>query len=370
MANYYTGTGGSDSTGDGTSHATRWLTIQKAIDSMTTGQRNQLNCTGSETLSAALDFTTRPYAPSESNYLILKGYGGAFSLDGGGAEIVTGDTVDGLYFQNFKFTNWGSGQCFSLDNYCGFAECEFDGEGSRAEIVDMDVNCYFVRNKVHSMAQNGHICRFAGGSKIIDNYFHVVSMASGNVVIQCTGTECSVERNIVSIKAMASSGCHAIAGTDGTLIVGNSIFNQSSVQGTGIKTVGARAVRNNIVGSFSVGVEASSQIKYYAGNKFYNCTTPESLTEITVFDLGGNDTALGSNPFTTTGSTDHNDDDFTPVSAVHATGRPVEFYDPGGAFGTRNMSYIDPGALQHEDAGGGGGGLTQRQTIIQNIGTY
>jgi len=42
---WYTGDGGSDSNG-GTSHADRWLTIQKALDTMDQSQQNVLNIRG------------------------------------------------------------------------------------------------------------------------------------------------------------------------------------------------------------------------------------------------------------------------------------------------------------------------------------
>ena len=89
---WYTGTGGNDTTGDGTSHATRWLTVQHALDNMTTGQRNRLNCTGSETLSATLNLTTYG-SPGFGTELLLQGYtstagdGGIFAINGGTSSI-------------------------------------------------------------------------------------------------------------------------------------------------------------------------------------------------------------------------------------------------------------------------------------------
>ena len=376
MASYYTGTGGNDTTGDGLSHATRWLTIQKAIDTMTTGQANRLNVTGSETLSSALDFATRPYTPTPDNWLHIAGYTsveddkGVFSLNGGGSEIVTGDAVDNLSFELVKFTNWGASTVFSTDNGFELVNCEFDGEGARAALIDTDNGFMLLNCKIHSMAVSGtFFIRTGRSARIQNNYFQIDSATANDVLIQGNSSEINVSNNVFNIKTNSTLTVIDMI-VDECEVVGNSIYNQTEGNGIGI-TVAANAestvVLNNIVGGMATGInlEAGSSCSVYGHNKFFSNTADESLSGAIKINLGNN-TDLGANPFTSTGNADHNNDDFRVDTTVKALAFPATLYDPGGAFGDRNQNFLDCGALQREEAGGSGAIVNQGLQAIES----
>ena len=58
---YVDPTSGSDATGDGTSHAAAWATIQHALDNITQGTYGDainIQCDGTSSLSSGLDLST------------------------------------------------------------------------------------------------------------------------------------------------------------------------------------------------------------------------------------------------------------------------------------------------------------------------
>lgn len=372
---WYTGTGGNDTTGDGTSHATRWLTIQKALDNMTTAQPNNLNCTGSETLSASLDFTTYG-GPSTDNYLRFQGYtttaedGGIFALNGGTNEIIAGDNRSAIKFRHFKFTNWGTGTAFSMDNNCGWFECEFDGEGARSAVLDGDLHTQVICCKIHGIIGSAvHAITGVTSSVFKYNYIQMDSMAAfwGVLNLSIGGI---AEGNVFSIKSPNATSAIIYVSGDGAEVSNNTIFNQSTAAGYGIfldsTAVEDGIVLNNIIGGMAQGVkvDAGAGLSLYGFNKFFSNTTDEQLDGFVVCNLGSN-TDLGANPLTTTGSADHNDDDFTVDTTVKAGAYPTELYDPDATQADRNQQFIDSGALQREEpAGGGGGGGGGAKNVI------
>jgi len=370
MTEWYAGTGGNDSTGDGTSYATRWLTIQKFIDAGTTGQANRLNVSGSETLSASLDFTTRPMTLTQDNFLLIEGItdtaddGGIFALDGGANEIINDDNLDAIFLSRCKFTNWGTGTAFSLDNWCGFSECEFDGEGSRTHIIDSDIQLSIVNCKIHGLASTGTVLTIAG--LCYGNYFQMDSMTTTDYIINLASSGAAAINNVISMKTTSSGVVGIRLGGDDHSAIGNTVFNQSVGTGVGIQNSNEGAsILNNIVCGCGTGIEAAvgSTLRMYGGNKLWNNTTNETLNNHVIFDLGGNE-VLGGNPFTSTGNADPDDDDFTVDTSVKGLAYPSQLWNPGNAFGTRNKQYLDAGALQREEAGGLSFINSRRSTLI------
>lgn len=364
MTSYYVRSSGGSDSNDGLSHATAWATIQHAINTMTTGQANRLNLSGTFTLSASLDFATRPYSPNQDNWLKLQGYstvegdGGIARINGGGNEIINDDNLDSIHIQHCKFTNWGSGTAFSLDNYCNFAENEFDGEGARTAVIDADNGLTFVCNLVHGIALDG-VCVWAPneGNLVAFNYIQIDSATTGDQVIRL-GVSSSAFGNIVNILGW-NTGCTAllVAG-DFCRVFSNTLVNQDGINSIGIAADNAGneglLVFNNLLKDFATGISSptGSQMDIYGFNKFHGCTVNESLSGGIAINLGNNDT-LASSPFTSLGNANHYEDDFSVSSDLDDSAYPVQMYDPDGIFGARNQTHLIVGALQRASGGGG-----------------
>ena len=367
---WYTGTGGDDTTGDGTSHATRWLTVQKALDSMTTGQRNRLNCTGSETLSSTLNLTTYG-SPGLGTELLIQGYtstagdGGVFAINGGTNSIFN-EGKPNIGWRNLKFTNWGSSnRCINTGGANVITECEFDGEGSHALVGDFEGFFTFANNKVHGIVGSSTSATFnLNGGYFANNYIQQDSATQAHDTLYVQGGSMRIESNVFSLNTTVAVKVINLI-SDNNQVYHNTIFNQAACTGTGINlgrtTDDYGSAYNNIICGFSgtggVGIKSTVQtVNLYGNNKFWNNTTDEDVVGDLIIDIGGSESLL-SNPFTSTGNADHNDDDFTLLSGVRGDAWSGGLYDPDDAFGSRNLNTRDVGALQSAAAGGGGGGL-------------
>lgn len=359
MASYYVrATGGSDGN-DGLSHANGWATIQHALDTMTTGQANRCNCSGSFTLSSSLSTATYGTATPD-NFLLFAGYttveddGGICTVDGGTNEIVNDINADAYNWERHLFKNWGTSTAFSLDNFCGWYKCEFDGEGARVSAIDADQGCIFAENKIHGMVPTASLdcVNFVSDTTVVLNYLQFDSGASSAVAINTSSTAGLILGNVISLKTTTSMRGIEIFG-DNIQIIGNTVFNQSAGTGIGINLSGSAidmgTVINNLVAGMSgaggKGVACNANSVLYGNNKFWNNTTHESGLAGVIHNLGNNDT-LGANPFKTTGQADPDDDDFEISAAALAW--PAQLYNPDSNFGTRNQSYGDVGALVRE----------------------
>ena len=316
ITEYYVGDGGNDSTGDGTSHATRWLTIQKALDTMT--QANlpiRLNVRGLTTAEGGWDFTSHAsgdWPTTQDDFMIIQGYdtvagdGTVATIDSNAVETVNDVTKRGLFFRDLEFSNWGTGTAFSLDNYCGFFSCKFDGEGARKTAIDADLalvvmNCEFVNFALDA----SFLIAALDYSYFAYNYFEVESATASDNVIQITNGVAL--NNIISLNT--TTDCNGIKTNGSTDIVdGNSILNKAAGTGSGIYMNSAVVVCvNNLVEGFSgtggVGIEVPSGgvAIHYSNNAVYDCDTEETLTGEVGYDAD-NETPLSASPFAKTGS--------------------------------------------------------------------
>ena len=369
MTEYFCGESGSDAA-DGQSHANRWLTPQKAFDSVSAAAGgHRINFFGSITLTATPSLTTFGNG-SVSAYTTLQGYtstpgdGGIASIDGGGFPFLANTAQDGMILRNFKFTNWGSGFGVQLDNFGAVLECEFDGEGARVQALDVDQGWMIRRNKIHDMiATTENILQTGTNSFVIENY---IQSTGGSAILLLTSDQAF--NNVISLNS-TNAACYGIeVNGDFISIKNNTIYNRAAGTGRGILTLTGSDILfidNNIVAGFSgtggVGILApsGSDIVVPGHNHFWNNATDTSLTD--VHGTIAIDTAFAENPFVSTDNADPNDDDFslTEAALAYFTG----LYDPDGAFGSRNKSYGDVGALTRSYAGGGGGGGISQQLI-------
>lgn len=334
---------------------------------MTTAQANRLNCTGSETLSSSLDFTTYGN-PTSANPLQMVGYtsveddGGVFELNGGTNAIINDATIDGVHTQLFKITNWGTSFCYVINDDCSFFKCEWDGESARTRVLDIDTDCYVFDCKMYDInaATSAAVNSVSTRTHFVNNYIHVVSTLGGWRALGVTNGGI-ILNNVISLDTTGTGEgirMNAIAGT----VIGNTVFNQSAGTGRGINNNSTGNDNNNCIGNIvcgfsgvgGVGIRCDSSAFFtmYGYNHFWNNTTDEQT--VTALQDHGNNSALSANPFLSTGNADHNDDDFTVDASVKNLGYPAGLYDPGGAFGDRNRSFMEPGALQRRPGGGGG----------------
>lgn len=357
---WYTGTGGNDTTGDGTSHATRWLTVQHALDNMTTGQRNRLNCTGSETLSATLNLTTYG-SPGFGTELLLQGYtstagdGGIFAINGGTSSIFN-EVKSSMGWRNLKFTNWGGSTnfCINTGGANVITECEFDGGGLSNCVCDLEQNCFFANNKVHGIIGNSTTAAFnLNGGHFRNNYIQQDSATSAQNTLYVQGSTNQIVNNVFSLNTTTAIVVVKIT-SDSNNVSCNTIFNQTACTGTGISmgrtTDDYMVCFGNIVCGFSgVGGKGilcgDNSPNVYGKHKFWNNTTDEDVGGQLLMYLGDSE-SLSSNPFTSTGNADHNDDDFTLLVGERGDAWPAELYDPDDAFGSRNTNTHDIGPLQ------------------------
>ena len=265
---------------------------------------------------------------------------------------------------NLKFTDWGTGDAVLLDNFCEVIGCEFDGNvGGNDEIAGFGINCIFSCNKVHGIAASlSTNISLSSGSMFNHNYIQCDSNANNSQIVS-SSAGIVVDNNVMVFNS--TNSFRAIALGDGGIVIGNTLYNDQT-GGTGIYMSGGAIERttvlNNIVEGFSTGIllGSGSNIRRYGSNKYYNNSTNESLSGTVILDLGGN-SVLSASAFTSVGNADPNDDDFTVGTEVKAAGYPEQLWNLDNAFGTRNKTFIDVGALQREEAAGGGVALINRR---------
>jgi hypothetical protein len=361
MASYYTGTGGNDTTGDGTTHATRWLTIQHALNNMTRGQFNRLNCTGSETLSASLDFTTYGSPASDDQPLFIQGYtsvegdGGVYEINGGGNAIINDTSLDFLGLQRLKITNWGSTYAFALDNNNTFIECEFDGGGSSRQFIDNDSDLKIVRCKLHNVEYSGtSYLIFATTIQMFYTILQVKITGAASLVL--VGANSNIQGNIFNVDSTALE--YGLRGNgDDYVISNNTYYNKSAGIESAIYQPSNNErtrVFNNIIegvsGPGGIGIDQPSagySSAIIGPNGFYNNTTNQSLNGFALMDNTASDVAFTASPFASVGNVDPDDDDFTVGTEAKAAGLGA------GYSSAANTSFADLGALQREEAVGG-----------------
>ncbi len=328
-----------------------YLDLQYALDTMTrdatNGDRINILAGTDEVLAAALDLTTYG-TPNTTAPLIIQGYtttagdGGIGGISGNGTySIIASSTLDAIHFIDMHLHNSGSATIVSLDDFCYIVNCEIDNTTGSGLWLDRPViiNCF-----IHNTGAFGLRCQ--QGGYVFGNHFE-------NGANSFT-TACYLNSNasLATFNTFSLSGASngIFVNLTAVTIANNSIYSSSGTgQGIIIGGGGNAIVVGNIIEGFSgvggIGLQtiADGGLILKGNNAFYNNTTDESLSGWESRDMGG-DQSLGASPFT-----DAANGDFTVDTSVRALAYPTANYP-----GLSVRSYLDIGALQRQEAGGGG----------------
>ena len=349
---------GNDSTGDGLSHATAWLTTSHALGTIaidtTDGDRINVCDEGTETLTAAMPFSTYGGHSSRNAGLTIEGYtatagdGGLFSFDCGGYGFVSATSQDYIVIQNGKFTNWGYGNlCFYLDDYCSFVNLEFDatipsGNNSYRCIVAGSVT-NIIGCKFHNFYDTSGVCiQCSSSSRIINNHIDTSSHAALRIY-----NAVLVYGNLI-LNGRYNGECIELRNGYGSRIINNSLISSASstAQGIGANDAGLDSslilIMNNYIEGFigvgGAGISFNSDYgpNWVTNNYVYNCTDPDdSMGEL--FTTRNDPTIVVSDP----GLMDWANGDWRPTKALIGKSETTEFLPSGTA------SSLDIGAIQH-----------------------
>lgn len=353
LTNYYVDPqNGSDSTGTG-AIGSPWQTTQHALNTIVAGAGgDQINikATTDDVLAAGLDFTTYG-SPTAIKPVVFRGYtsaandGGIGGLSGNASVTIYAGGKSYVSFINLHCHNVGAHNVIGqLSADCFIVSCEGDTLTGANLIFwgDIIIGCY---------------CHSGGTSYWIDAGVVMFNRleSSGNVTTIRTNRSYSpVMYNTIALTGSGNSGT-GILDASGDAIIGNSIWCNAGT-GTGINlsgTAGEYTVLDNIIEGFSgtggVGISGSN-IAAICGNNFYrNNATNNGITGSIPYAPA--DTTLGSEPFNNpTGSPP--DLSLSAAGITACKGKALF----GQYYGNPFTSYRDAGAVQHQDAGGSGGG--------------
>ncbi len=327
-----------------------WATVQHALDFVTrdaaNGDRFNVKNGTDDVLAAALDFSTYG-TPTAAAPWILQGYsaaaedGGIGGVSGGGAVgIVGGDALDFLYFIDMHLHNTGANDIISIDNNNAFINCEIDNTTLLA--LDLDSSCIVINCYIHNC---DGIVITTGGVIAYNTFEHITNQFT--FAIQAVGPGSMILFNVIDM----ALGVGILVNQDYIVVLFNSIYSTAGT-GAGIRVPAnsqGAIVMNNICEGFSgvggIGIEivAGAKLAQYGFNAFFNNTTNLSNGGDLFVDLSANDQVLGASPFTNAAA-----DDFTVDTSVRALAYLLANY-PSLAV----RSYLDIGALQRQEAGGG-----------------
>lgn len=328
-----------------------WATVQHALDFTTrdaaNGDRFNVKAGTDDVLAAALDFTTYGN-PTAVGPWILQGYttsagdGGIGGIDCDASFSVFASTaLDYITIQDMHLHNAGAQDIINLDNYIHMINVEVDDTSATGIQIDSTGKikyCY-----VHNVGTYGiraddnntiEYCTLENGTNDFD------------VAIITTGANTSIRNNVISVDS-SSDGIQNTAVTPGALICieGNSIYSSGGT-GQGIIIAGKGTILlNNIVEGFSgvggIGYDVNEDLTLYGHNSAYNNATNFDLAGGTAqYRNLGNNTVLGSSPFSNPGA-----GNFEVDTSVQAGGWPTAFK------GIATDTFIDEGAAQREETG-------------------
>ena len=331
-----------------------WATVQHALNFTTrdavNGDRMNIMAGTDDVLAAALVLTTYG-VPALGIPLIFQGYTAAAGdrgiggIDGAGSFGIFADTgLDAIGLIDLHLHNSGAANIVHLDNDTYAENCEIDNTTGSGIYLDNDatvINCY-----IHNCDAYG--IRFGQRGVAWGN--HLENGANDFVI----GIYASSVNSVASFNTLDIDGTTdgiSIAGARQNVYDNNTIYSNAG-SGTGIDVLANTPVlsmRNNYIEGFSAGggigiqLAATSALWLYGHNKFYNNNDDESLNG-DIFQNVGNNDLLGSSGLTNPGA-----DNFTADTDLKALGYPT-----GNNQGLAVRTYLDVGALQREEAGGGG----------------
>lgn len=367
MADYYIDySTGDDTTGAGTS-GNPWKTLQKAIDNAAGGDTIWVANTSAQVVSAQISWSsgwsggTGAEAP-----LIIRGWdnGGSITISFPGSNYTGVGEID------------GSGQAFSplfsttsQPTNLLFYRIKFTGSGNTSG-ANVWVRCYtnwqFVECEFHPDTASTYACGNASDLTFLGCYFHTSSTSSG-VASLTTNTRGSfvgwcyfnvAQYAIYSVRGVCCNNVLKGNGVSGSplMLTGNpcivfgNTFDSNGARTTNLLDLSNNAndawnfaINNILVGASGVGgvgVAWRAAAWFGGNNHFYNNTTNQSNSP---------GIAIGTDQTTDPTFTDASSADYSVGANAKAKGYP------GGFTGSSTYNYLDMGAAQRQEAGGGGG---------------
>lgn len=302
---YVRGTNGTDSAGNGTSHATAYQTLQYAMDDVgtthgrntTDGDRFNICDESSQVLSATLSFasygaTSIAYPIRFEGYTTTSGDGGIGNIDCNGSTYgFNSDVNRNMGLRNLKVHNFGTATyCIRLSGGSSVLNCEVTN-GNGTGIYNGGPYGSVIGCHVHDIGNYG--IHWATDGIVYGNYVKndgTRTMSSG---IYTQGRPSYVLNNIVSVDS-STNGINL--GHDGTSAIGNTVLSNAGT-GSGIFSVNNHPggiIIANIVEGFSgtggkgidygTGTEPPVNI---GSNSVFNCTTKyANNTSPILFNIG------------------------------------------------------------------------------------
>ena len=329
-----------------------WATVQHALNfttrDATNGDRINILAGTDDVLAAALSLATYG-TPTNIVPLILQGYtsaagdGGIGGISGNGTYTMFAPTsLDSINFVDLHMHNSGSAQIVHLDNSIYISHCELDNTTGGG--IRLDNNGYVGHCYIHNTGGDG--IRVNASSMAMSNYLENGTDDFDQAIV----LDSSSSRAIFNIIDVDGASDGIVTDLSDHSVENNSIYSNGGT-GQGINVIGGTAhlssLTNNMIEGFSgvggigINVVTAGNIMLYGHNFTYNNATNYSISGTALKDLGNN-TTLGSSPFT-----DPANNDFTVSTALQALGYPSAFTVEG-----TNTQFLDVGALQREEAGG------------------
>ena len=297
------GSGGSGTSGD------PWGSLQEAIDNASVGSYNVgvFNCTGSETLSSGLDFSSW----SGDHGLVWRGFtssagdGGRYGIDIDGNEWPSGHKNYNV-FADLDISNSGSDSSFF--NHGGayansFLNCKFSNWNiATTEAVVRASDTYQYPKILNCEFTDIEAWCVGAGSTFVDSCFF---SNSGTREIETACGAVSVANSVFSLSGASNGWSYERGG-----ICSHNSFFSSGGTGTGaLVSKGFNSIHSNLFEGFSGtgGVGLKIQSYGYDGrgpvykNSAYNCTTNYDLESSMQMLVADNETLTGS-PFAKSGS--------------------------------------------------------------------
>lgn len=291
---------GTDS-GDGSS-GDPYGNIQYALDQ--TSGATEFYGTGSETLSGALDFSTRG-APSFENPCLFKAQSeGAWTLDGGAGNFSIINGTDSVGFCGVELTNTGTAAILTLGFYCFVEGCQIHDSSGNGITSSSGRGPSIFRNYLHDI---GGIGISVGGNAECKWNYLANGTKSFSTAIQCDNG--GAIWNIISIGG-TTKGIVVVGSIEHGSVDGNSILNAGT--GTCIELNGfliGVSILNNLIrmnGASGTAIDANTTIRYQSmigQNAVYvpGGATAYDIPDEFLINNGDNET-LSATPFAESGS--------------------------------------------------------------------
>jgi len=313
---------------------------------------NQINIKAGtdEVLAASLDLATDFGAPTQTNSLRFRGYtstaddGGIGAVDCNSNSLFASTGYDYVSLISLELHTFGSAEPVHLDQFATIINCEIHGSSHSSYIVDITTGGFMQGCYVHSHTGTGQMLLLGTGAHCEDSFFDCGANKDG---INCSGAYSRCRTTVV--KAAGASISYGIQCTGNASSADNcSVYNSAAATTIGIKvTQKNNVVKNCIVegwsGTGGNGIEttATDFNQLIAGNRFYNCAT-NLVTNIPAIEF--DNSTLAASAFA-----DPSTNDFTVGTEVKGAGWPASIGEVAAS-----TTFLDQGACQREEAGGGG----------------